>query len=103
MRDVAECDNHTNATEQMQLMLQIGSAGIELIMRGSIARRRTAHGSGNVAIAEHQAIVSRFRLGLIREPEAMECFVQPVAARVAGEQPTGAIRTVCGRRQAHDQ
>ncbi len=103
MRDVAECDNDTNATEQMQLMFQIGPAGIELILRGSIARRRTAHGSRNVAIAEYQAIVSRFRLGLTREPEAMERFVQPGAARVAGEHPTGAIRTVRGRRQAHDQ
>src|SRR2546423_15676942 len=43
------------------------------------------------------------RMGLVRELEPMECFVEPVAATVSGEDPAGPIAAVGGRGQTNHE
>src|SRR5206468_9486311 len=68
-----------------------------------VAGRRAARRRRDVALPELESVAAADRQGLAREPVPVKGLVQPIAARIAREDPSGPIPAVSGRRQADDE
>ena len=95
-RDLPQGDHHAQLPEQTQFFQKIRPTGVKFLHARLIARRGTAHRGRDIAVHETKAVVSMGRMGLVREAEPMERFVEPVAATVSGEDTAGSIAAVGG-------
>ena len=101
--DFTEDDDDSRASEQSQLFDQIQPAALEFNETGLVVGRRAAHRRSNVTIGEFQAIVAMIGIRLIGKALGMERAVEPIAAAIAGKDPSRAIAAVRRRRQSDDQ
>ena len=65
--------------------------------------RHAAHGVGDHAVDQLEAVVGSCLVAAARKAEGEQCLVQQVARVVAGERAAGAIGALQARRQPHDQ
>ncbi len=96
----AKRDDDPYSREQSELRDQIGSATHELFSRGLVGRRSTPGGRANEGVMQLEPIVPVDRDRLIRKTESVQGLIEPVAASIAGEHPSGSIRSVCRRSQS---
>src|SRR6266571_4343631 len=68
-----------------------------------VLRRGTPDGRDDVAVAQRESVVPRYRRGLVREPGPVERAIQPLAAAVSRERAPRPIPTVGGRREPDDE
>ena len=100
----AERYSDTSAAQQRQLPLEEWAAGVPLGRGGLVGRRRASDCCGDVRIAQFQAVAGSHRRGLVCEAAAMQGRVQEIARAVAGEHPSGAVRSMssgCQPNQHH--
>src|SRR5207245_2231315 len=100
--DAPQGGDDLDAPEQRDLGLQVAPAGVELPARGSIGRGRAAGGRRHVAVGQNEPVIPPRAVGVIRESVAVEGLVEPVPARVSGEDPPGPVAPVGGGSQADD-
>ena len=99
----AEADDDAEPLEQRELGAQPGGAGVALLRQRLVGRRRAAHGGGDEAVAQHQAVAAPARDRPVRVAGAMERREQEIAGAVPGEHAARAVGAVRGRRQAEQQ
>lgn len=75
-------------------MADVGTAGLELLRSGFVARRGTADRGSNIAIREHESVIPISRFSLIRETESMQRFIEPIPTAVSREHSAGSIASM---------
>ena len=102
-RKAPQRDHHADVGEQVELGFQVGTAGLALLGRRLVGRRRAAHRGGDVRVAQSQPVSPANASGLVGQARPMQRAEQKVARAVAGEDPAGAIAAVRRGRQSDDQ
>ncbi len=103
MGDAAQDEYHPYPGQELHLCLEIRTTAGELDREGTVSGWCAAGRGGDPAITQSQAVVPMRGAGLGGEPEPVQRFAQPIAAGIAGEHATGAVRPVGGRRESHHQ
>jgi len=98
-----EDEEHARRVEDLQLASEKRRAGVALIDRRLVQRRRAANRGRDPGAGQDQPVIRPPARGLVRDPGPMECRPQEVAARVAGEDAAGSIAAMGGRREPHDE
>ena len=88
---------------QGDLAQQPGRAGVALLDGRPVVRRGAAHRRHHPGADQPLAVPGVQRGRLRREPDPVQRREQPVAGAVAGEDPSGAVAAVRGRREPDDQ
>jgi hypothetical protein len=101
--EAAERHHDADSRQRAQLAHQIRLAAIALLDRRPVVGRRAADRGCHVAVAQLQPVGPPGRGRLVGESGPVERAIQPVPGAIAGEDATGAISAVRGRRQAQHQ
>ena len=99
----AEGDDDHHAPEGPDLPGQVGQAAVPLLGERLVVRRSAPDDGRDVAVGEGQAVALVASRRLAGEAGPVQRPVEPVARRVAGEQPPGAVPAVGGGGEAHDE
>jgi len=102
-REGAEDQQDADRVEDGELALEERCAGIALLDRRLVQRRRAANRGGDPSADQGQAIVRPAARGLVRDPGPMERGPQEVAARIAREDAPGPVPAVSCRREPDDE
>jgi hypothetical protein len=100
---MSECEDHPHAGEMLDLSGEVGPATLQLLPRGPVIGWCAPGCRGDVAVGQRQTVFSRPGVGLIGPPVSIQRMVQPIAAGVAGEYPTGPVAPVSRGCQTDDQ
>ena len=102
IRKGTEAHHDFRAGQQLELALQERAARVAFTRLGFVAGWCTFHGRRHPRVDEGQAIVGTLRRRLVRKPCTVHRAKQPIAAAIAGEHTTCAIRPVrCWRQPEH--
>lgn len=97
-QDSLECDatqhNDDFGLDEREFAFEEGLAVVEFFGCGFVAGRRATTRGGDVQILENQPVASRGRVGLVREPRAVEGEKEESARGVARELTACAVRAV---------
>ena len=96
-------DDHPHAGQRGPLRLEERQAGVELLRRRLVVRRRAAHRGGDPGVAQRQAVAPRLGDREAGEAGGVHRRHQEQAGAIAGEHPAGAVGAVRAGRQADDQ
>src|SRR5205823_5379749 len=88
--------------QEIELALEVWQAGIALLGRRAIRRRRAAHHRGHVGAAQREPIPTTGAGSLVGEAGSMQRCVEPVSRSIAGKYAAGSVRPVGCRREADD-
>lgn len=89
--------------QQPQFLHEPGTAGVPLLGGGFVGGRCAVHGRGDAHAVQLQAVVRVLGGRLGGEAHVVQRLVEDVPGAVAGEHPAGAVSTVGGGGESHDQ
>src|SRR3954469_23277887 len=89
-----EAQHDAGALEERHLAVEEGRARVLLLRERHVPGRRAAHGRGDEAVAQGEAVLDVPGDGLVRVAGAVERREEEVARPVAGEDPAGPICSV---------
>lgn len=96
-------DKDLELSKEAELLVQIGTAGIEFLLKRLVARRRAADRGPDVAVDEAESVVPMRRLRLGGKAVSPQGLIEPIAASITGKHPSRSVATMGGRGQAYDQ
>lgn len=98
--DLAQSDDHLHVLQQPEFLTKEGPTSSDFLRRRFVVRRCAADRGADVGIRQREAVGLMLRERLVREPEAMQCLVQPVPAAISGKDPPGSVPSVGSRSQS---
>lgn len=101
--DVTKPDYDSNVSEEREFPGEPGTAMVQLVPGRLVAGRRAARGGRHVATPQLESVVAADRLSLAGETEPVKGLIQPVTARVTGEDAAGTVAAVSRRCEPDDE